>query len=693
MSAAADAFHLPKYQPGWLAWLRREMAPFLGRKEMTLRIVVCVVLVTVISMALQVPQLAYSAFFILFVTKENRKLTLLTGAIMIVGITVASAISLYIYRFTFDYPEIRVPVMAGLIFTGMFLSRVFVIGPLGFVIGFFSALIETIGENAPDTESLVRGTLYLWIAVVYPIILTIVVNQVLLAAHPWAVLVRGLTGRLNTAATALERMIREGSAGGQSDPALMEQATRGSSPLLALLHFAETKDPVLKRRQASIIATIAASEHLLRATAALEFREPAPLSPEDLSCAKALLEQINQLKAVLPEVEPALSARKIPPHQATLPQLRELQFAIESFRDGLIRYLPDNPTPGAVKVKKSLFIADAFTNPSHVRFALKVTLAAMVCYVIYSGLDWPGISTALVTCCFIALENTGATMRKAWLRLSGCAAGGAAGYFALFFLIPQMESITSLLLLMAAGATLAGWVAAGTDRISYAGLQGAFAFFLCIIQGYAPEVNFTTARDRLIGIFLGIIVTSIVQRYIWPEHAIDGLRATLGRVLRNLSQLLLQPKMDTTLAAEKAVVKPVSAAITRDLDNMLRLSELVAFEHIVIPIQTGPSLSALERMTAETQALCLMTNILLEQTKLEEWQRLSLQVQEAEITLRTSAARQLQHVATYVETGHCPKSAELESAFAEWNRIAPPQAENDRPRLVRRVIDQVRQYP
>jgi multidrug resistance protein MdtO len=271
--------------------------------------------------------------------------------------------------------------------------------------------------------------------------------------------------------------------------------------------------------------------------------------------------------------------------------------------------------------------------------------------------------------------------------------GGAAGYFALFFLIPQMESITSLLLLMAAGAALAGWVAAGTDRISYAGLQGAFAFFLCIIQGYAPEVNFTTARDRLIGIFLGIVVTSIVQRYIWPEHAIDGLRATLGRVLRNLSQLLLQPKVDTTVAAEKAVAKPVSAAITRDLDNMLRLSELVAFEHIVIPSQGGPSLSALERMTADTQALCLMTDILLEQTKLEEWQRLSLPVQAAEMALRASAARQLQHVATYVETGHCPKSAELELAFAEWNRIAPPQAENDRPRLVRRVIERVRQYP
>src|SRR5271170_2547601 len=102
--------HIPGYEPGWLAWFRRELAPFPGRKEMTLRIVVSVVLVTTISLALQVPELGFSAFFILFVTKENRALTLLTGVIMMVGITIASAISLFLYRFTFDYPELRVPV-------------------------------------------------------------------------------------------------------------------------------------------------------------------------------------------------------------------------------------------------------------------------------------------------------------------------------------------------------------------------------------------------------------------------------------------------------------------------------------------------------------------------------------------------------------------------------------------------------
>jgi multidrug resistance protein MdtO len=691
MISAAD-FHLPHYRPNWLTWLRREMAPFPGRDTMTVRLVVTVTLVTIISMTLQVPNLFFSAFFIFFVTKENRALTLLTGVIMVVGTTIAMAISLFLFRYTFDYPELRVPVMAVLIFIGMFLSRVFVIGPLGFVIGFFASLTQTMSERAPDTEALVRSQLWLWMALVYPIAVTIFINQILLPADPWPVLVRALTQRLNTAASALKRNIKDGSSGGQTNPALLELATRGSSPLLALLNFAESKDAVLKHRHASLVASIAASEHLLHATAALELRQPQKLSADDLLCAQSLLAEIDALKIILPEHEPVLGPRQKEVAKATLPQLRELQFATESFRDGLIRYITEDQKP-APKEKKRLFIPDAFTNPSHVRFALKVTLAAMICYLIYSGLNWPGINTAFLTCCFIALENTGATIRRGWLRLIGCAIGGGMGYFAIFFCIPHMESITSLVLLTAAASAIIGWIAAGTDRISYAGAQAAFAFFLCVFQGFAPEANFTTIRDRLTGIILGIVASSIVLRYVWPEHAIDSLRATLGRLLRNLSQLLMFPKIGAPIETEIKAAETIRATVTKDLDNTLRLTELLGIESMVVRNESGISLSALERLTANTQALCLMTSAMFAQTKIEEWQQLDPSVQQAENVLRTCAARQLQQVAAYVETSHCPKSVELEVALEDWNKKIPPPEQNDRPRLVRRVVDQVRLFP
>src|SRR5262245_44485984 len=141
----------------------------------------------------------------------------------------------------------------------------------------------------------------------------------------------------------------------------------------------------------------------------------------------------------------------------------------------------------------------------------------MICYVIYMAVDWPGIRTAFITCCFIALESTASTMRKARLRLVGCAIGGLLGFLAIMYLVPHMESIVSLVFLTAAGAALAGWVAAGSVRIAYAGLQIALAFFMCIFQGFAPDTDFNTIRDRIVGIVLGILVSAVVFQYLWPE--------------------------------------------------------------------------------------------------------------------------------------------------------------------------------
>jgi multidrug resistance protein MdtO len=688
MNALAQA-GLRLSHPAWLTWLRRELAPFPGREPMTIRLVVTVTIVTAVSLALQVPQLAYSAFFVFFVTKENRVLTSLTGVIMICGATIATALNLLLYSCTFDYPELRVPVMAGLIFSAMFLSRTFVIGPLGFVIGFFSALMQTLGENAPDTDALVRGQLWLWMAIVYPIALTVFINQILLPADPWKALVISLNIRLDAAATALERILKEGSAGGQTNRALLNLAVRGSTNMLGLLNFAEMKDPRLKHRHPFLVETVAAAAHLASAAATLEFRETQALSAEDLLCARELLSDIGQLKTVLPETGRVLSSRTSSPPTATLPQLRELQFAIESFRDSLVRGASDFSATNIPKTRKPLFNADAFTNPAYVRFALKVTLAAMICYLVYSALKWPGISTSFVTCCFVALGNTGATIYKSWLRFFGCLAGGLLGYLAIFFLIPNMINLTSLVLLTAAGSALAGWIASGSERIAYAGLQFAFAFYLSIFQGFEPEANLSVIRDRLFGILMGTIVSAIVFRYVWPEHAADQLRPTLARVLRNVSQLVCLPKPDIAVATDAKNVVSLHASLAKDLDSALVLSEQVGVENVMFHNPKGFSPAVLEHLTVHVQSMTLITTALLRRTKLEEWQRLDKPAQSSESELRVAVSDYLQRTADSLESGGPIASIELDSACKKWNLAVANIQGNDRPRLVRRLVDQV----
>jgi uncharacterized membrane protein YccC len=183
-------------------------------------------------------------------------------------------------------------------------------------------------------------------------------------------------------------------------------------------------------------------------------------------------------------------------------------------------FLPDNPAPAEAHPKpKGLFKSDAFTNPAHVQFALKVSFGATFCYILYTGIDWSGIHTAFITCIFIALESTEATLYKGLLRIIGCVIGGGLAIFSIIFLVPHMETIASLVVLVAAVTAIAGWVATGSERISYVGFQIAFAFFLSMFQGFAPDTDLDKIRDRVVGILVGIAVTTVVFYYVWPERA------------------------------------------------------------------------------------------------------------------------------------------------------------------------------
>src|SRR5882724_7176498 len=170
----------------WIGWLKSELAPTSPREIRTAIIIGGAVLCVIISMTLQVPQLATSAYMVFFISKESKLLTTITGVGGVIVLTIGIGATLLLYKFTYGHPEVRIPGMAIALFLGMWLSRVLVIGPLGFLLGFVVAVSQSVGEEVPSPEQLVRDVLWLWVAIAYAVGLTVVLNLLFLpdAAGP-----------------------------------------------------------------------------------------------------------------------------------------------------------------------------------------------------------------------------------------------------------------------------------------------------------------------------------------------------------------------------------------------------------------------------------------------------------------------------------------------------------------------------
>jgi multidrug resistance protein MdtO len=192
----------------------------------------------------------------------------------------------------------------------------------------------------------------------------------------------------------------------------------------------------------------------------------------------------------------------------------------------------------AARSPRQLLAADAFSDPEHVRFALKLTMAVMTCYFIMSLTDWPGIGTCVPTCFMVALGTVGETLHKATLRIVGALIGAGLGLGAILLLMPLMTNLGDLFLLLAPVTLLAAWVACGTERIAYAGVQIGLAFYLVVLHGTGPTVDMYTARDRVIGIFLGNVVIFVIFTTIWPVSVASIVRTNVAKSLGQLAMFV-----------------------------------------------------------------------------------------------------------------------------------------------------------
>lgn len=517
------------------AFLRAELAPFPGRANVMLRALLTSAIVIVVSQALEVPELPLSLLVVFFVTQSNVVITRLVGLLFMVGSTLAIGSSILLLKFTFDYPLIRIVVASVLFFGSVYLMRVLKIGIVFFIVAIVIIYVQTFVDLTDQAELLIRAVLWVWVAVNYPIALTLLINSLLLPAEPQRQLKAELQRQLAAVDAHLTWLIDGGPV---PVPITLADIQNGALTLQKLLKFAAMRDAGYRSTGPWHLASIATVTRLYLGARDLSASVPRPVL-------SALRENCRALATALDADAPFHLERAAPLDTADTP---DTVVGMQRALDALSEFGSRGESTGKPPPEEPMIVPDAWTNPAYARFSLKTLLAVLVSYVFYNAADWQGVHTVMLTCLIVALPSLGASTQRAILRIIGALSGSALALFVIVFVIPQLDSIVGLLLMVLPIAAFAAWIAAGSERISYAGVQFLFTFSLAVLGQFGPTTNLTEIRDRMVGILLGVGIATFVQLAFWREGEGDTLRLRLVAMLRPVSALLRAPAAGTAPA-------------------------------------------------------------------------------------------------------------------------------------------------
>ena len=538
-------------------FLTRELRDAPGRANYTLRLTLSCAVLIVLFMTLHIPFLAVALIVVFYVSQPNVLMIKLVSVVFVLTVSVALGGVLLIIKWTYDYPLIRLVASVILFFCAIYLMRV--LGKLGlafFVVALAVIYAQTFPSMTSQSEILVRLLLWLWVAINTAILVTLLVNACFQQAFPGYQFKARLVVMLRQTARRLSQPDN-----GTPPPTVTEIAGQFNQLRSLYQQAARATPEIAASPQAwqSLMAAALSCSHL---TALLQPGDDHP------DARRRIASQLNALADNLPaaaEVQPLI----VPRDGANSAILQEIAEVLARLARGETIPLPQ----GEVE-KAPLLLPDAWSNPAYLHFALKTLLATLLCYVFYTAADWQGIHTIMLSCVIVAQPGLGATMQKTWLRIGGALLATLIALLLIVFVQPWTDSLSGLLAMTLPVFALAAWIAAGSERIAYAGIQIGFTFALAFLSWFGPLSNLTELRDRVIGILLGVLVSSIVHLYLWPDSEAPQLKARLAQLYRQLAQ---------TLAARDDEVQqvPLFAALTESetLINRVAAEPLGTYAH------------------------------------------------------------------------------------------------------------------
>ncbi|MFA5663269.1 FUSC family protein [Castellaniella sp.] len=575
--------------------LRRELAPFDGRLDTAWRVAATCALTVMLFMTYGIPLVAIGCYLVLFVMKPNQAETLLMaiGICLLVGLMVP--VLLGITRLSLEYPVWRMAVLVICSVFFMFLQAASQVGPAGGIIALVIVFILTMLGEVPTGEIATRAILYAGLMAAVPMATLLAFNSIVGPSIPRRLRI-ALAERLGAVHEAL---LSDDPAAREAVREALDEGDEGTDKMLLFIRLFHL---VARPEQVALRQAVESTRSLLLACAALAGHHQAAqadrrarLAAHSQALAHALRQASWHPSSSPPQTEGPPHAAGQPqtediprtegiPQAEDIPQPKGMPQTRSATRwdaplDAIQGMLAQFPLPPpAMQIHSTLaqsgfFAADAWRNPHYQQYALKTTLAALLCYWIYTAIQWQDIHTALITCYVGALGTTAETLHKLTLRITGCLIGAAIGVASIWFLIPFMTSIGELMLLVFAVTLLAAWISTGSERSAYAGVQIGLAFMLTVLDGFGPSVEMSGALYRIMGILLGNVVLYLVFTRIWPISAAASARSHLSLLWDNLRQHERQPGA------------PEPAALRADAPNAMRLLAQTRAQLALIPFE------------------------------------------------------------------------------------------------------------
>ena len=649
-----------------LEFLRRELAPTPGRGSKTFRLTLACLAATIPILTHHIPHGLIVMILMYLITQEDTAATVIGSILGLIGATLGLGLALLAWRISLDIVWLRLCFLVAFLFGGLFLKRVLTIGALGSAIGLPASLVMILPDILPPSpEVLVEFVLWIWWCVTLGLSINAGVQLLLSPGDPLMLLQHELVTRIKAVEQSLRRLASS-VALEPSSASLSSLSIAGMSRPLALLKTASVVHAWAGERHDGLATLITLIDRFVTSAVALEglvAHSAEPIRHERLlsvaeGCDRMRL-AFEKMRLPAPGEWVALADEKNT--EAPIPLL-DIERTLDQIALTLPQYFAElGHSKAAPAEKRSLFLPDAFDNPEYVRFAIKGTLAALICYVAFIGFDYPGIYTSVITCFVVALSTIGASNQKGILRFGGAAVGGLMGLIALVYLFPNIETIGGFWLVFGTGTAIAAWVNFGTPRISYGGYQVGLAFYKAILQDFGPATSATVVRDRLIGVFFGLIVFGIVENLLWPVRARDALRARLAEVLRLLAELA----RSKTRADENPTV------LVNDVDSWRRrISQKVEEAQGLIEsskFEAGDlDVDEIQKRIGDGQLVFVLLLSLARQSR--DTPRLPDAMRAAAVDLDSSVATALEALANHVSGGSEPAVLELEGPLNAFER-------------------------